>query len=277
MKSRMLQVNRTTVFNILVYFILLVLALICLFPIIWMILTSFKPPGKAFSSEFALPVLTNYRQIFTRSPMFVYLRNSVFVALVSTALAMIIGVPTAYSLARFKIGGYHLPFWILSNRMLPPIAAIIPIFIIITRLKLLDTRIALVFPYLIFQIPFVVWMMRGFFMEIPMELEEAAMVGGCSRMGSFIRVVLPLSASGLSATAIFSIIFSWNEFMFALILTGTYAKTLPVAAASYITEMGIMWGELTATGTIIMAPILIFAILVQKYLVRGLTFGAIKG
>jgi len=275
----MFRIKSKTTVNLTTYIVLFVLTIIALVPVIWMILTSFKPPRLVYESEtlFFKPVFTNYKVVFLRSPMFKYLKNSIFVALVSTGLAMVLSVPVAYSLARFNIGGDNFSFWILSTRMMPPIVVTIPLFMTFRKLGLLDTRIVLILPYLIFQIPFAVWMMRGFFMEIPEELEEAAMVDGCSRISACSKITLPLSLPGLAATAMFSIVFSWGEFLFALIFTGTNAKTLPVAAASYITEKGIMWGEIAATGSVIMIPMLILLIIVQKYLVRALTFGALKG
>lgn len=259
-----------------IYAALILLSLIAIFPVVWMILTSFKL--RAFSPELLSTLtLNNYYTVFARSPMPLYLKNSIIVALISTSLTMIVGVPAGYSLARFRVGGHHLPFWILSTRMMPPIATVIPIFLIFRSLGLLDTPLALIFPYLIFQLPLAVWLARGFIQDVPVALEEAAMVGGCSRFTAFTRIVLPLIAPGLAATAILCIIFSWGEFLLALILTGTTAKTVPVAAMSYITEVGIQWGEIAATGSVIMFPVILFVIVVQRYLIRGLTFGAVKG
>jgi multiple sugar transport system permease protein len=162
--------------------------------------------------------------------------------------------------------------------MFPAIVTAVPLFLMMRDLRLLNTRLALVIVYTSFNLPFVVWMMRGFFAELPRELEEAAMVDGDSRLGALWRVVLPLVAPGLAATAVFCLIVSWNEFLFALVLTQTDdAMTLPVGIAGRVTQYEIKWGVMSAAGTVAIVPILVFALAVQKYLVRGLSLGAVKG
>jgi multiple sugar transport system permease protein len=164
----------------------------------------------------------------------------------------------------------------LLTRMYPAIATAIPYFLIIRELKLLDTRWALIITYTAFNLPFVIWLMIGFFEELPPELERAAMVDGCNAWQRFTRIVLPISGPALVATAILSAILAWNEFLFAVMLTRTEAKTLPVIMAGFITDKGMLWDQMTALGVITVLPVLIFAIAVQRYLVRGLTFGAVK-
>lgn len=250
------------------------------FPSVMLFLTSIKtnvdalryPPVWIFR-----PVLTNYKEIFGLVPFGNYLANSLFVAAVSTAIALSVGSFAAYGLARFRFKrSKDIAFWILSIRMTPPIAAAIPIFIIMRTLRLLDTRTALVLAYCTFNIPFAVWLLRGFFQEIPKEIEESAMVDGCSPLGAFWYIALPLIAPGIAATGIFTFIFSWNEFLFALILTGTRAQTVPVSLTGFIRETGIMWSHMAAAGVLAMVPMIIFTSLVQKNLVKGLTMGAIK-
>jgi multiple sugar transport system permease protein len=171
-----------------------------------------------------------------------------------------------------------LALWILSTRMFPPIVTAVPLFLMMRDLGLLNTRASLVILYTGFNLPFVVWMMRGFFMEVPRELEEAAMVDGDSRLGALRRVLLPLVAPGLAATAVFCLIISWNEFLFALVLTQTdAAMTLPVGIAGRVTQYEIKWGVMSAAGVVAMLPILLFALAVQRYLVRGMSLGAVKG
>lgn len=251
-----------------------------LFPILMVVVTSFKsqvdalrmPPVWLFK-----PTLNNYRDVFELSPFWLYFTNTLVVAVVSTVVALILGSLAAYSLARFRHKrGEQLSFWIISIRMTPPVAAAIPIFILMRQLGLLDTRLALIITYTTFNLPFAVWLMKGFFADIPSDMEESALIDGCSRWGAFWRIAFPMAAPGLVATAVFCFTFTWNEFFFALILSGTRAQTLPVAITSFIRETGIMWGQMFAAAVLIMLPMVIFTLFVQRYLVRGLTFGAVK-
>ena len=203
------------------------------------------------------------------------------VAVCSTFCALVIGTIAAYALARLKMpGGLNrkLSLWILSTRMFPPIVTAVPLFLMMRDLHLLNTRLSLIILYTGFNLPFVVWMMRGFFVEVPRELEDAAMIDGDTRLGALRRVLLPLVAPGLAATAVFCLIISWNEFLFALVLTQTdAAMTLPVGIAGRVTQYEIKWGVMSAAAVVAMLPILIFAMAVQRYLVRGLSLGAVKG
>jgi len=253
---------------------------VILFPPVVLFLTSIKteldalsfPPKWVFQ-----PTLENYKHIFQFSPFMKYLLNSLTVASLNTGAVLVLGSLAAYSLARFRFkGADNIAFWILSVRMMPPVAAIIPIYIIMRNLRLLDTPWSLVITYLTFNLPFAVWMMRSFFREIPREIEESALVDGCSDFGAFWNVALPLVAPGLVATGILTFIFSWNEFLFALILTGSKAVTLPVGITGFMKETGINWGYMTAGGVLALIPVVIFTISVQKHLVKGLTMGALK-
>jgi len=254
---------------------------VILFPPVVLFVTSIKtdidalsfPPKWIFD-----PTIKNYVAILKTSPLVGYALNSLIVAFLNTVLCLIVGSMAAYSLARFRFkGADNIAFWILSIRMMPPVAAIIPIYILMKNIGLLDTPWCLVITYLTFNLPFVVWMMKGFFEEIPREIEESALIDGCSDFGIFLRIALPLVAPGLVATAILVFIFSWNEFLFALILTGTKAVTLPVGIIGYMKETGINWGYMTAGGILALIPVIVFMILVQKHLVKGLTLGALKG
>jgi multiple sugar transport system permease protein len=267
------------------YIALLVALLAAIAPIYWMITISFKHeidqfavPPKWFSFS---PTLEHYADAFLARSFGQYLFNSLFVALCSTACALVIGTLAAYSLARFRLPrnlDQKLALWILSTRMFPAIVTAVPLFLVMRDLRLVNTRASLIIVYTTFNLPFVVWMMRGFFAEVPRDLEEAAMVDGDSRMGAFRRVVLPLVTPGLAATAVFCLIVSWNEFLFALVLTQTdEAMTLPVGIAGRVTQYGIKWGAMSAAAVVAMVPILAFAMSVQKYLVRGLSLGAVKG
>jgi multiple sugar transport system permease protein len=196
---------------------------------------------------------------------------------VAICVSVLFGVPAAYSLSRFDFKGKRdMAFFILSTRMAPPIGVLIPMYLLFSRLRLIDTHLALIIMYINLNVSVVVWMMMGFFKDIPVDLEEAALIDGCSRLQALRRVVLPLAAPGLAATMIFCTFLSWNEFMWALILTSYVAKTAPVAALEFIQFRHILWGQLMAAGTIMSFPVLLFALLTQRQLVRGLTLGAIK-
>ena len=251
-----------------------------LFPPIVLFLTSIKTELDALSFPpkwIFQPTLQNYVDIFKTSPLIRFLLNSIIVASTNTVLSLGLGSLTAYGLARFKFrGSENLSFWILSIRMMPPVAVIIPIYIIMKKVRLLDTPWALIIIYLSFNLPFVVWMMKGFFEDIPRAIEESALIDGCSEFAVFRKIALPLVAPGLAATAVLIFIFSWNEFLFALILTGTRAVTLPVGIIGFMKETGINWGYMAAGGMLALVPVVIFTILVQKHLVKGLTMGALK-
>lgn len=251
-----------------------------LFPPIVLFLTSIKTELDALSFPpkwIFQPTLQNYVDIFKSSPLIRFLLNSIIVASTNTVLSLGLGSLTAYGLARFKFrGSENLSFWILSIRMMPPVATIIPIYIIMKKVRLLDTPWALIIIYLSFNLPFVVWMMKGFFEDIPRAIEESALIDGCSEFAVFRKIALPLVAPGLAATAVLIFIFSWNEFLFALILTGTRAVTLPVGIIGFMKETGINWGYMAAGGMLALVPVVIFTILVQKHLVKGLTMGALK-
>jgi multiple sugar transport system permease protein len=250
------------------------------FPIFMIVVTSLKsrvdalavPPVWIFR-----PVFDNYVNIFSENNFDLYFRNSLIIATLGTFFALVIGVPAAYSLARrpFRREG-DVSFWILSQRMMPPIAVIIPMFILLRTVRLIDTYMGLVVVYMTFNLPFVIWIMRGFFQDLPIDIEESSMVDGCTRFGSFWRVAVPLVAPGLAAAAIFSFLFTWNEFLFALILTGRNTATMPVAVQLFMRETGIDWGRMTAAAVVMMLPTLLFTLFALRFLVRGLTFGAVK-
>ncbi len=271
--------------RLLKYLLVLVAMFVAVAPVYWMLTISLKHEVDHFAVPprwlSFTPTLEHYTDAFVSRSFGQYLITSAIVAVCSTFVALVIGTLAAYALARFKLPyqlDRKLSLWILSTRMFPPIVTAVPLFLMMRDLQLLNTRTSLIILYTGFNLPFVVWMMRGFFVEIPRELEEAAMVDGDTRMGALRRVLLPLVAPGLAATAIFCLIISWNEFLFALVLTQTdAAMTLPVGIAGRVTQYEIKWGVMSAAGVVAMLPILIFAMAVQKYLVRGLSLGAVKG
>jgi multiple sugar transport system permease protein len=267
------------------YPVLIAVLLVALTPVYWMITISFKRevdqfavPPRWFSFS---PTLEHYADAFLARSFGQYLFNSLLVAAASTICALMLGTLAAYALARFRLPyrlDRKLALWILSTRMFPAIVTAVPLFLIMRDVRLVNTRLSLVIVYTAFNLPFVVWMMRGFFAEVPRDLEEAAMVDGDSRLGAFWRVSLPLVMPGLAATAVFCLIVSWNEFLFSLVLTQTDdAMTLPVGIAGRVTQYGIKWGAMSAAAVVAIIPILAFALSVQKYLVRGLSLGAVKG
>lgn len=257
--------------------------LIVLVPFLWLVTTSFKRevdylayPPRLIPDAWTT---SGYRVLFQRNQLGHFFLNSVIITLASTAASVFLGGIAAYSLSRarlpFRLNGI-IAFWMLLTRMYPAIATAIPYFLIIRDLKLLDTRWALIVTYTAFNLPFVIWLLIGFFDELPPELERAAMVDGCGAWTRFIKIVLPLSTPALVATAILSAILAWNEFLFAVMLTRVEAKTLPVVMSGFITDKGMLWDQMTALGVITVLPVLVFAVAVQRYLVRGLTLGAVK-
>jgi multiple sugar transport system permease protein len=267
------------------YLLLFVAVLIAITPVYWMITISLKSEIDQFAVpprwlQFS-PTLVHYYDAFLTRSFGQYLVTSITVAALSTICAVTIGTLGAYGLTRFRLRGrldQRLSMWILSTRMFPPIVTAVPLFLMMRDVQLLNTLAALVIVYTALNLPFVVWMMRGFFRELPRELEEAAMVDGDSRLGALVRVVLPLVTPGLAATAVFCLIVSWNEFLLALVLTQTDASmTLPVGIAGRVTQYEIKWGVMSAAGVVAMIPIMVFAMAVQRYLVRGLSLGAVKG
>jgi len=271
---------RKKIFNFLTYFAVAGILIVVLFPIVWAVMSALKTGGQAQAIPpvwFFKPRFTNYISAFVKRDFGRLLVNSLTVSISSTILSVSFGSLAGYALARFPIKGKNsIAMWILSIRMFPPIAAIIPFFLLYKQLGLIDTRIGLIIAYTGFNLPFAVWIMRGFFDEVPRELDEAALIDGCSPIKVFSRIVLPLAAPGLVATAIFTMIFAWNEFMFALILSRSQSQTMPVGVMGFITHRGVIWGEIMAAASIIMLPMIAFTLFAQKYLVRGLTFGAVK-
>jgi multiple sugar transport system permease protein len=259
--------------------------ILTLFPVYWIAANSFKFDIDIFSVPPqwfpANPTLKHYNAAFIERPFLQYGLNSLIIAIATTIVSLVLGTMAGYALARFKYPGqwrYQISFWILSTRMMPPIVTIIPLYLAFNYLDMLNTKWAVVIAYTAFNLPFATWMMKSYFQDLPVELEEAAMVDGDTRWGAFLRVALPLARPGLAATAIFCLIISWNEFLLALILTLTErSQTLPIGIAGRVTQYNTYWGEISAAGFTACIPIMIFAFVVQKHLVRGLSFGAVKG
>lgn len=253
-----------------------------LFPLYWTVNTSFKPAAETqtFPPTFVPDTFTiaPYIDLLTGQGSAV-LTNSMVVSIGATVIAMVIGVPAGYAYARNpgKIGGKHLAFWILSLRMFPPIAPILPLFFMFRQLNMIDTYPVMMILYLTFNVPLVVWLMRSFFQDIPQAVEEAAIMDGYSRLEAFFKVSLPLVSPGIVTTALLVWIFSWNEFQFALVFTRNAAQTYPVIIPSLVGGHATLWNQVAALSIIAMIPIIAISVLMQKRLVRGLTLGAVKG
>ncbi len=262
-------------------FIVATFVVICfLFPVAWMFLTSVKTRLDAFAMPpvwIFKPTLENYRSLLLGEPFFKYLWNSFFISSIAAILAGVLGTPTAYALSRFKFKGNNLfAFWILASRIAPPMALVLPFFIMFRAFGLVNSYLSIIIIYMTLNLAFVVWMMRGYFAQVPISIEEAAKIDGCSIFGTLRRVTLPLVSQGLSATLVFCFMANWSEFVLALIFTGIETRTAPVLISGFVTVEGIRWGMIGAAGTIVNLPVIIFAMLLQKYFVRGLTSGAVK-
>jgi multiple sugar transport system permease protein len=253
-----------------------------LVPIVWMVLSSFKSTNDVTAANPTLlfhPTLQNYRNLFTGpNDLVPYIWHSVAAAGLSAVLAVAVGAPAGYGLARTRMRGKrHLSFWIISTRMAPIAAVVLPLFMMFRVLDLIDSVPGLVIAYLTFDLPFAIWLMGAFFADLPPALEESAQVEGCGRWQAFWHVVLPLTKSGLVTTFVLCLVFAWNDYAFALVFSGPHSQTLPVAASQLVTQAGIDWGQLTAIGTFVVVPMMLAGLAVRRWLVTGLTLGAVTG
>jgi multiple sugar transport system permease protein len=250
-------------------------------PLYWMFITSIKPsddylavPPVWFPSQ---PTLVHYT-----AALFAYrgiqgIVNSLIISISATVLSALIGTLMAYSLARFETGGKHLAFWVLSQRFLPPIAVVLPIFLIYRTVGLHDTHFGMIIAYTTLTLPVSVWMMFAYFKGMPRSMEDAALVDGCTRWQAFWRVAVPLAAPGIVAAAVFAFIACWTEFFFALLLTSRSAFTLPTVFRAFLGFQGAQYGEASALAIVSLAPSIALGVLAQRHLVRGLTLGAVRG
>lgn len=259
-------------------FLVIVVIAAFLFPFFWMILASFKTQAQIMSNEhflFFKPTLKNFYSVFEEHNFLRYIWNSFVVAFFSTLFGLILGLPAAYAIAKFKQHGLGLI--ILIARIIPGISFMIPWFIIFSNLGLINTYTALILSHMLVGLPFIIWVMISFYETLPMELEEAARVDGCTIQGAFVRIMMPLSTPGIITASILSFIFSWNNFMFSLVLAGDRTKTLPIAVFNFMSYSEINWGGLMAAAVVITLPILIISLALQKYIISGMTVGAVKG
>jgi multiple sugar transport system permease protein len=267
--------------SLLFWIVLPVMAFVALLPYAWTFATSFKKRTDILSTPpvwISEPSFYNYENMLFHRGFDLYLMNSVIIGITSTLIALTVGTLAGYAFSRFKIpGGNYLFFYILATRMGPPIAYALPMYFLFSEFGLLNTHIGVSISHATFNLVLVVWMMKTFFDEVPIELEEAARLDGCSAAQVFRRISLPLSAPGLVTVAIFVFIFSWNEMLFAMILSSGDSNTLPMMIPTLIQHTGTLRGEVAAAAVVQTIPVIIFAFCAQRHLLRGLTFGAIKG
>ncbi|OFI36518.1 sugar ABC transporter permease [Arthrobacter sp. SW1] len=251
-------------------------------PLIWMLMGSFKSTAQVTSPDpvfFFLPTLENYVRLFTgANNLSPYLLHSVVAAVGSSVIATVLGTLGGYGLSRTKMKGKaSLSFWFISTRMAPIAAVVLPLFLMFRLAGLVDTLPGLILAYLSFNLPFAVWIMSAFFDGVPPSLEESARVAGCTPWQAFWHVALPLSKAGLVTTAVLCLVFAWNDYAFATIISGPNSQTLPIAATQLVTQTGVDWGQLTAIGTIVVLPMILAGIAVRRWLVTGMTLGAVTG
>lgn len=271
--------TRVSPVKLLIAVLIIGAAVAAFFPLFWTFMTSLKnrfdisayPPLFIFK-----PTLENYKTVFLTDNFLLYFTNSLIVGSCSTVISLIVGSLAAYSMSRYGTGGKKISLAILFIRMLPPVAILLPVYLMMRTIHLVGTYYALIIMYSLGSIPYVVWLMKGFFDEIPRSVDEAALMDGCSPWGVYWKVVVPVALPGFLATAMFCFIVSWNEFLWALVLTNPSTRTIPVAVAGYISDREILWGPMAAAAMISSVPIIVFTLLIQKNLIRGLSYGGMK-
>jgi len=266
----------------LIYATLTVLVLAFLFPVIWVLGLSLKTRAQVFASPplyLWWPTFQNYADVLARSDFVRAFINTLIVSTSAVALSLGIGAPAAYAFACFPFKGRSILFFaLLVMRMLPPIAVLVPMYLLFNKIGLATTRLSVVLAYTTFSLPLVVWLMRGYFEDLPVELEESAWIDGASRFGAFMYIILPLARPGLVAASILCLQLAWNDFLFSAVLTNNATQTLPVMMAAFNAgDSGMDWGGLTASGMLVTLPVILFSFVAQRHLVAGLSSGAVKG
>lgn len=249
-----------------------------LFPPVWMVLASLKTQAQNIAVPpvwFFRPTLANYRAVFANNPFAEYFLNSLVVGVGSTGLGLLVGLPAAYSIAKYRQEG--LALGILVIRMVPGMAYLIPWYIVFSRLELIGTHLALILTHLTITLPFTIWLMIGFFEDLPAEVTDAALIDGCSEIGTFFRIAVPLTLPGAAVAAIFAFTYSWNNFLLSLIIGGLRTRTLPVAVYNFMSYGFVEWGGIMAGATVVTLPVLLLILVIQKQIAGGLTLGAVKG
>ena len=275
----MIRITNKKVGDSMITFLTYILCFVWVFPVYYMVLTSFKVeesviPPSLFIHKFTL---NNYAIIFDKT-IFSHITNSVLITVISVLLCLAIGLPAAYRIVFGKMKNpANLYFWFISTQLLPPCAVLVPAFLIMRWMNLLDTRTGLILLYVGIHTPLIIWMVTSFFKNIPIEILEAADIDGCSKWSAFFKIIFPLSKTGIISSALLTFVFIWNEFFFAVNLTAIKANTLPVYMASFMTQEGLFWAKLSAISTVTILIPVVFGIISQKALVEGLTMGAVKG
>jgi multiple sugar transport system permease protein len=256
------------------------LVLLWLFPIYWIFLTSLKTPlliNEKTPVFWFTPTLENYRHLFGEFRFARVLQNSLIITVTTTLVVIVLALFAAYALGRMDVrGGKHIALWMLSLRFMPPIAIVLPFFIAWQRTGLIDTYPGLILIYIAFNLPFAIWLLRGFLVEVPRDLDEAATLDGLGHIAILRRIILPVIAPGVAVTAIFTFMFTWNEYLMALVLTSRNATTVPVTVSKFIQAYSILWGDVGAAATIELLPVLVVVFLLQRHIMRGITLGAVK-
>ncbi|MFP5347103.1 MAG: carbohydrate ABC transporter permease [Actinomycetes bacterium] len=274
--------KRSTGSRVAVAIAIVVTLLWTLVPLLWMLMGSFKNSTDVTSGTpkvvFA-PTWQNYQNLFTgANDLLPYLWHSIVAAGVSAVLSLALGALAGYGLSRSLMRRKEdLSFWIISTRMAPIAAVILPLFLMFRVAGLIDTLAGLILAYMTFNLPFAIWLMSAFFSDISPSIEESALVAGCSRWQAFWYVILPLSKAGLVTTGVLCLVFAWNDYAFATVFSGPSSQTLPIAASQLVTQTGIDWGQLTAIGTIVVLPMILAGLAVRRWLVTGLSLGAVTG
>lgn len=266
----------------LIYLALGAFTVLFLLPVVWLLLTSIRPPIEIITPQFhplpQHPTLDNFVQVFDRYNLGLYLKNSLIVAIGTVITNLLIGPPAAYALARYRfIGQAPLLVMIISFRMVPLFAVLVPIFLLFSRIGLLDTYTGLIIAQTAFKLPFTIWLLRGFFLGIPKELEDSARIDGSSTLGAFFRIALPLVRPGLAAAAVFAFLQTWNDLAVTLVLsTTTKTATLPLGLSQFVQEFGVAWGPMSAAGVLMLIPVVVFVAGSERFLVQGLAAGSLK-
>ncbi len=275
--------RRKKIRQIIVLVLLVAVVLLMIFPFIWMLSTSIKPPEEIFTQVPRWiplnPTLDNFKNILFKTSFPRYFLNSVVVGFVTMVVALAVTVFAGYALSRYNFRGKNIfSMWLLVSQMFPPVLLIIPIFVFMLKLGLVNTYASLIITYATFALPFSTWMLKAYFDTVPIDLEEAAKVDGCNQVQALTKIILPLAAPGIVTVALFIFVLAWHEYMFALTLTSTTEmRTLPVGISLFLGEYRTLWGSLMAGSVIVTAPVVVFFVYLQRYIVQGLTLGAVKG
>ncbi len=268
------------------YTLLIGITLFTILPLYWLFLVSIRSRVELFGSPSFIPTsvyIENYTRPFLSEAYQRYLVNSIIIATSNTILVVLLAIASAYALSRCRLTGEeNIFFWTITNRMAPPAAFLLPIFMLYTRVfalgdaKMFDTHIGLILLYCVFNLPFAIWLLKGIVDGIPTEIDEAAMVDGAGLWTTLLQIIIPLAAPGIAITAILSWIFAWNEYLFAATLTSVQARTITTGLTEFVTVTGTNWGEMAAVAVVALLPALLFVGLVQRYIITGLTFGAVR-